>query len=451
MEGLLASLNISTVLIFLVVFLIGYRWLTTPKNLPPGPPGLPLVGNMLSFLKAGPRILELLHEWHVQYGDVFTITMGDKRVLFSEGPKWKELRRVTLMTMRDFGMGKKTIEERIQDEARAVMGVLDIGQGQPICMKPLLTSFTSNIICSIIFGKRFDYDDPVFKELTSLLTEAVAMPVMFLPVNFLSCLRFLPAVKRKVQEFIDAFLSVDAYLEGLLKDHEETFDPDNIRDFVDLYIKTSRESEDKHLYTARNMRRVILDLFGAGTETTSTTLDWLVLYMVAYPDVQKRCQKEIDESRLVTMADRSNLPYIEAVLTEMLRCVPIAPVGVPHVAVREGKVGGYTVPVNTIIMPNIGEIHKDPVTWTDPDTFRPERFLDQDGKFQPPKDNYIPFSLGPRVCLGEALAKMDLFILFSSLIQFYTFTMDKGRQPNLKGNMGITYSAVSQPVLATRR
>ena len=75
-------------------------------------------------------------------------------VILGEGPKWKELRRVTLMALRDFGMGKKSLQQRVQDEARAVTEVIDKSQGHPIALKPLLSKFSANVICSVIFGNR---------------------------------------------------------------------------------------------------------------------------------------------------------------------------------------------------------------------------------------------------------------------------------------------------------
>ncbi|KAK7092781.1 cytochrome P450 2J4-like [Littorina saxatilis] len=496
LDTILGALDTTSVFVFLLVFLIGYYWLTSPKNMPPGPMGLPLIGNLLQLRAAGSNQLELLKKWRQQYGDVFAIRLGSKNLVFisdykilqetfvkngdifsgrpsnlyiinqikkktgtgvilSEGAIWKELRRVTLMTMRDFGVGKKSLEQRVLDEALAVVEVLEKGEGQPVLFKPLLSKFACNVICSIILGDRFDYDDKTFIELTKLVNLAVSQPLVFAPVNFLPITRFAPAGKKIIHDVVDSFVTIDNFLGTVLKEHEETYDPSEIRDFVDFYIKTRSDSDDAHLYDASNMRRVIIDLFAAGTETTATTLSWILLYFAAYPEVQTRCQQDIDkvvgQGRSATMDDRKNLPYIEAVITEIFRVVNIAPVAVPHVAVKEGKIRQYTVPAETIVIGNIREIHLDPVNWPEPDIFKPERFLDKDGNFCPPKKNFMPFSIGPRACLGEVLARMETFLLFCTLVQSFTFVMPQGQKPDLQGQFGVTYSGKPQPFLAKRR
>ncbi|XP_072039613.1 methyl farnesoate epoxidase-like [Amphiura filiformis] len=168
----------------------------------------------------------------------------------------------------------------------------------------------------------------------------------------------------------------------------------------------------------------IHQLFSAGAETTVTTLRWSLLYMMAYPEIQGRIQREIDDvvgrNRLPNYSDREHLPYTEATLMEIARIASIAPFGIPHVAAQNTTLFGYNIPEETIIMSNIWAIHNDPDTWKDPDMFRPERFLDGDRLAKQP-DAYLPFSAGRRVCLGENLARIELFLFFSHCLHRFTF------------------------------
>ncbi|KAJ8312156.1 hypothetical protein KUTeg_009529 [Tegillarca granosa] len=160
-----------------------------------------------------------------------------------------------------------------------------------------------------------------------------------------------------------------------------------------------------------NLYRSIIDLFAAGTDTTATTLDWALMFMIAYPGMQDKCRKEIED---------------------------VIPLGVPHMLAKDIKINGYAVPKGTMLLSNQQAIHFNKSYWDEPAKFNPERFLDADGNIKK-TDKLIPFSVGPRICLGESLARMELFLFFANLIQRFTFT--KAEEDDIldfNGVLGVT-------------
>ncbi|XP_023262290.1 cytochrome P450 2J2-like, partial [Seriola lalandi dorsalis] len=197
-----------------------------------------------------------------------------------------------------------------------------------------------------------------------------------------------------------------------------------------------------------------LDLIEAGTETAATTLRWALLYMIHYPEIQKKVQEEIDrvigQSRHPTMADRPNLPYTEAVIHEVQRMGNIVPLGFPKMASKDATLGGYFIPKGTAVVTILASVLFDKNEWATPDNFNPEHFLDSEGQFRR-RNAFLPFSAGKRVCLGEHLAKMELFLFFASLLQRFTFSPAPGEMPSLEGVLGFTHSPEEFKMLAIPR
>ncbi|XP_030584265.1 cytochrome P450 2J6-like [Archocentrus centrarchus] len=239
-------------------------------------------------------------------------------------------------------------------------------------------------------------------------------------------MKWLPGPHRKIftltQKIID-------FVEIRIKEHRENLNLSSPRDYIDAFLIEMGEKEDEDSgFSLRNLCFCTLDLFGAGTETTTTTLHWGLLYMIYYPDIQKKVQAEIDavvgSSRLPSLTDREHMPYTDAVIHEIQRMGNIVPLNVAHVANKDTTVDKYTIPKTM---------------WETPDSFNPQHFLDQDGKFRR-REAFIPFSMGKRSCLGEQLARMELFLFFTSLLQRFSFSAPVGEQPSLEFKLGVTRS-----------
>ncbi|XP_023930222.1 cytochrome P450 2U1-like [Lingula anatina] len=238
--------------------------------------------------------------------------------------------------------------------------------------------------------------------------------------------------------------------------HRQSFDPTDIRDFIDLYIKVTREGQDPEIYTEWNVFRIIVDLYMAGTDTTANTFRWSLVHMVNHPDVQKGVQQEIDQvigqGRVAKMEDKARMPFTEATILEVFRMSTVVPFGIAHATSETTILDGYTIPKDTVVLGHFYRVFHDKNNFEEPYKFKPERWLDGDGKVIK-SDKMVPFSIGPRVCLGKGLAEMESFIFFTTLLQNFTFKVPEGENPpsEVEGLNTSTFAPYDYRVRAVRR
>ncbi|XP_074195461.1 cytochrome P450 2C19 [Rhinolophus sinicus] len=430
-------------------------------NLPPGPTPLPVIGNILQLdVKNMSKSLSNLSK---VYGPVFTVYFGMNPtvvlcgyeavkealidlgedfsgrgrfpvfdrvnkgfgVLFSNGKRWKEMRRFSLMTLRNFGMGKRSIEDRVQEEARCLVEELRKTNASPCDPTFILGCAPCNVICSIIFQKRFDYKDQdflnimkAFNENASILSSAWMQICNTFPVLF----DYFPG---SYTQFHKNFDFVKSYVMEKTREHQESLDVNNPRDFIDCFlIKMEQEKDNPQLeFTFENLTNTVTDLFGAGTETTSTTLRYALLLLLKHPEVAAKVQEEIERvvgrHRSPCMQDRSRMPYSDAVVHEVQRYIDLVPTNLPHSVIRDVKFRNYLIPKGTTIFTSLTSVLHSDKEFPNPEVFDPGHFLDESGNFKK-SDYFMPFSAGKRICVGEGLARLELFLFLTTILQHFT-------------------------------
>ncbi|XP_030849391.1 cytochrome P450 2J6 isoform X2 [Strongylocentrotus purpuratus] len=460
-----------TALVGLVAAWFVKHLMRLPKNLPPGPTGLPLIGVISKFIGTSDP-LALLSEWADRYGEITSFKLGPQLVvllnsydavaeafrhpdlqgkprsrmteeasgfgpnaglLIGAGQSWKEQRKFTLSVFRNLGVGKKSYEDTVAAEMAQLGRAIKETKGSPIDPNILVGQAVANVICTVIFGTQYKYDDSEFQHLLYLMNFNMSRSgaggwLFFIPIPGMSKVPFgvIKAMMTNAKEF---YAFIDHHIEA----HKKNGGPDIPKDFIDQYlIKLKEMKGTESSFSHNSLKAVISDLFFAGMETTTTTLKWCILYMMAYPEVQSRVQAEMDQvvgrERLPGLDDRENLPYTCAVLMEVQRKGAVVALGVPHMAAADVTIKGYTIPKGTIIFPNILNVLNNKNFWDDSDAFTPERFLSDDGKLIK-REELIFFSTGRRVCLGEQLARMETFLGFTSLLHRFTFKKPDNSPP----------------------
>nr|KAF6499684.1 cytochrome P450 family 1 subfamily A member 1 [Molossus molossus] len=451
--------------IFCLVFWVLRAWKPqVPKGLksPPGPWGWPLLGHMLTLGKNPHLALSQLSQ---RYGDVleirigctpvlvlsgldtirqalvrqgddfkgrpdlysFTLICGGQSMTFNpdSGPVWAARRRLAQKALNTFSIASDPasssscyLEEHVSKEAEALISKfqeLMAGAGHFDPYRYVVVS-VANVICAICFGQRYDHDNQELLSIVNLSNEFGEVAASGNPADFLPILRYLPNPALNV--FKDLNKKLYIFMQKMVKEHYKTFEKGHIRDITDSLID---HCQDKRLDENANIQlsdekivSVVLDLFGAGFDTVTTAISWSLLYLVTSPSVQKKIQEELDtvigRARQPRLSDRPQLPYMEAFILETFRHSSFVPFTIPHRKL-----------------------------WDDPSEFRPERFLTPNGTINKAlSEQVVLFGLGKRKCIGETIARFEVFLFLAILLQQVEFSIPPGVKVDMTPIYGLS-------------
>uniref|UniRef100_A0AAQ4P4C8 Cytochrome P450, family 2, subfamily X, polypeptide 9 n=1 Tax=Gasterosteus aculeatus aculeatus TaxID=481459 RepID=A0AAQ4P4C8_GASAC len=352
-------------------------------------------------------------------------------VLFANGESWKEMRRFALSNLRDFGMGRKAAEDKIIEEIQYLIEVFERHEGQPFSTAQSINCAVSNIICLIVYGRRFQYSNKEFKLMIDRANDNIRLcgsPSVKLFDMYPRIFQWTSNRKRLTRNVAENRNQMKQLIGRL----QETLNVHMCRGFVDSFLAHKQKLEDLKIkdshYNMDNLVSTAANLFVAGTDTTGTTLRWLLLLIAKYPKIQDQVQEELSRvvgNRQVRAKDRMNLPFADAVIHETQRFANVLPISIPHKTSTDVTFQGYFIKKGTTVFPLMTSVLWDESEWETPRTFNPAHFLDKDGKFVK-RAAFMPFSTGRRACPGESLARMELFLFFTSLLQRFRFTPPPG-------------------------
>nr|KAF6455572.1 cytochrome P450 family 17 subfamily A member 1 [Rousettus aegyptiacus] len=367
---------------------------------------------------------------------------NQRGVAFADhGAAWQLHRKLVLATFALFKDGNQTLEQIICQEIGSFCDFLATQDGKSIDLSMPLFLAVTNILCLICFNTSYKKEHPMLKTMHTF-TEGV-MDVLSKD-NMVDIFPNLKVFPNETLKKMRALVKMRSdMLTEIYKKLKENFNSDSINSLTDILIQAKMNSDnnnagpdqDPEIISDRNIIVTIADVFGAGLETTTSTVKWTVAFLLHNPQIQEEIDQKIGCSRTPTVSDRNQLVLLEATIREVLRIRPVAPTLIPHKAVVDSSIGEFAIDKGTDVVINLWALHHNAKEWHQPDQFMPERFLDPTGsQLISPSLSYLPFGAGPRSCIGENLARQALFLFMSWLLQRFDLEVpDDGKLPSLEG------------------
>ncbi|KAH7665210.1 Flavonoid 3'-monooxygenase protein [Dioscorea alata] len=482
-------LIIVTLLISFFFFIIIFSIANNNNNkahqppLPPGPRAWPILGNLLQL---GSKPHQTLHNLSKTYGPLFRLRLGSVTAIVASsadvashflrthdanfssrppnsgaehvaynyqdlvfapyGPHWRMFRRLCSLHL----FSPKVLDElrhvRENEVTLLVTGLrraqkvdVEVGKEINICV--------TNALSKAMLGRKV-FDDEDNGEFKDLVVELMKLTGSFNVGDFVPWLKPLDvhgvvSRMKKIHKWYDDFLN------KIIEDHNKEGGRGDLLSVL-LRLKEDHDNNDEEVkLTDTNIKALLMDLFQAGTDTTSSTVEWGLAELLRHPDILTAAQNELDSvvgrDRLVSELDLANLPLMQAIIKETFRLHPSTPLSLPHVGSEPCEVGGFHIPQGSTILVNIWSISHDPVVWSNPLEFEPSRFLPggnhADVDLKGSHFEFIPFGAGRRICAGMRLGLRMVPLVVASLVHGFNWALPDGLTPetlNMDEDFGLT-------------
>ncbi|CAN4090821.1 unnamed protein product [Withania somnifera] len=440
------------------------------NTLPPGPIGLPLIGNLHQYDSLTPH----LYYWKLskKYGKIFSLKLGStpmvvvssaklaKEVLktqdlvFCSRPSilgqqklsyngreiifapysdyWREMRKICVLHL--FSLKKVQSFRPIREDevSRMIKKISQQAATSKITnLSNLMISLTSTIICRVAFGVRFDEEAHQRKRFDYLLAEAQAVMATFFVSDLFPSLCWIDELTGLTKRLGRIFKNLDEIYEEIIEQHQNPNRPTSMEgDIVDLLLQLKKEQSTPIDLALEDIKGILMDVFVAGSDTSAAAVVWAMTALIKNPEVMRKVQEEIRKSigrkGIVTEDDIQNMPYFKLVVKEVFRLYPPVPLLVLRESMKKSKLEGYEIQAGTIIHVNSWAIARDPEIWENPEEFIPERLLNSDIDYKGQHFELIPFGAGRRVCPGIALGVASMELALSNLLYAFDWELPRG-------------------------
>ncbi|XP_009796910.1 premnaspirodiene oxygenase [Nicotiana tabacum] len=470
------SFDLVSIFIFASFLFLLKKWMNSKnqaKRLPPGPWKLPILGSMLHMVGGLPhRVLRDLAKkygplMHLQLGEVSVVVVTSpeiaKEVLkthdlaFASRPKllaaeivlydssdvafapygdyWRQMRKICVLEVLST-KNVRSFSSIRRDEVVRLIEFFRSSSGKPVNFTKRISLFMSFIICRSAFGTVFKEQDEfiqVMKDVTALL-EGFDVADIFPSLKFLHVLTGMRAKAMNLHH------KVDDIVDNIINEHKKNLATGKFNgqlggeDLIDVLLRLKKDGGFQFPITNDNIKAIIYDMFAAGTETTSTTIDWAMVEMIRNASVFAKAQAEVREvfNRKETFDenDVEELKYLKLVIKETLRLHPPLPLMLPRECREETNINGYTIPLKSKVMVNVWAIGRDPKNWDDAESFKPERFEQSSVDFVGNNFEYLPFGSGRRICPGILFGLANIYLPLAQLLYYFDWKLPTGINPS---------------------
>ncbi|PWA73981.1 cytochrome P450 [Artemisia annua] len=459
----------------------GRRTILPATRLPPSPPKLPVIGHLhlisdmahksfahlaeeygpIVYLKLGqvPTMVvssaQLAEQILKTHDHVFCnrphlvaaqyLSFGCSDVTFSKyGPYWRQARKICVTEL----LSPKRVNSfqliRNEEVTRLIQSV-SARSGLETDMSDMFFKLANDMLCRVAFGKRFLGNESgvkTEKDLVSVLTETQALLAGFCVGDFYPEWEWVNSVSGMKKRLMKNLKDLRDVCDDIINDHitwksdnsDSSDNDDGKEDFVDVLLRVQKRHDLEVPITDDNLKALVLDMFVAGTDTTSATLEWVMTELARHPKVLKKAQ---DEIRSITQTkgnvDESELHYfhyLKAVIKETMRLHPPVPLLVPRESTQKCTLQGYDIPEKTRVLINTYAIGRDPNSWENPLVYDPERFVETEVDFRGQDFRFLPFGGGRRGCPGYAFGLATIELALARLLYHFDWSLPNGVGPD---------------------
>ncbi|XP_016432986.1 premnaspirodiene oxygenase-like [Nicotiana tabacum] len=465
--------NFFSLFLFVSFLFLFKKWKNSgsqTKRLPPGPWKLPILGSMLHLLGGHPHhvLRDLAKKYgplmHLQLGEVSLVVVtspemakevlkthdlafasrplllaakivcynGTDIVFSPYGNYWRQMRKICLLELLS-SKSVKSFNSIRQDEVHRMIEFFRSSPGKPVNVTKRFALFTSSMTCRSAFGQEHKEQD----EFVRLVKKVSNYMEGFDVADIFPSLKFLHVLTGMKAKVMDAHHELDEILENIITERKKvakTNCESRGEGIVDVLLRLMKEGGLQFPITNGNIKAIVFDMFAAGTETSSTTINWAMVEMMKKPSVFAKAQAEVRKilrgKETFSEIDVEEFKYLKMVIKETFRLHPPLPLLLPRECREETDLNGYTIPLKTKVVVNVWAMGRDPKYWDDVESFKPERFENNSMDYIGNNFEYLPFGGGRRICPGISFGLANVYFPLAQLLYHFDWKLPTGINPS---------------------
>ncbi|KAL3635083.1 hypothetical protein CASFOL_022137 [Castilleja foliolosa] len=494
------------ILIFLISLpILTYLYLKTLKpskaRVPPGPPGLPLIGNLHKFATTT-NIHIYLHNLSLKYGPLMHMKLGPVPVLIISSAKlakevfktqdvnfsgrpiflgqqklsyngldivfapygdyWREARKITAIHLFSAKKVQSFGPIRADQVARMINNISSLAStNQVVNLSEMAMALSGNVICRIAFGKSYDDDESEkMRRFDEVLHEVQRLMATFFVSDYFPAFGWVDKLTGLIGQLDKAFERLDSFFREVINEHLDQNRPKSVNDdILDILIQLKEHKRSCSVdMNWDNIKALLMNIFVGATDTSAASIVWTMTALMKAPHVMQKVQAEIrnliGNKGKVDEDDLRKLPYLKAVINETFRLYPAAPVLVPRETIERCTLAGYEVQPKTMVYVNAWAVARDPEYWENPDEFMPERFLNNDIDINGQCFGVVPFGSGRRVCPGMLMGLANVELTVGNLLYSFDWELPLGvraKDVDVDARRGLTMHKKNALVLVPKK